>query len=424
MDADEFVWHNITLNELNLQKKEIQEKINDINDFFFQYSAAATEIFEEEILKLSHFYEYEEATLQAIPEVESHIMLLQGWIPKRLEKNLLSFLTERDIIHIAEDPKPAEVVPVSLRNNAFAQKFEVISKMYMLPYYQELDLTPFFAPFYMMFFGICSGDTGYGIILFLIGFLLKLKFKNPALKIYFTLLQFLGLGAVIMGFVMGSFFAVDLKQVEWLEPSILIKNPNQIFNFALILGVIQILWGVLLNAVKQIKLDGVKNGLASLGTLVFLLCLVIVGSEIMGANPGVLKNYAKYGIYLGLFFIFFFNSPGKSIIMNFANGFWLIFNIVTGFFGDILSYIRLFALGVSSGILGIVVNTMAKQFGAVPIIGPVIFILFIVLGHGLNIALSSLGAVVHPLRLTFVEFFKNAGFTGPGPEYKPFGNIK
>jgi len=291
----------------------------------------------------------------------------------------------------------------------------------MLPHYNDLDLTPFFAPFYLMFFGFCSGDLGYGIVLFLLGFLLKKKTKEASVIPFLNLIQLLGLGTVVMGFVMGSVFAFDLKTIPWIAKAILIKDTNQIFNFALLLGVIQILWGIIINSVKQMRQSGVKGGIATLGTFIFLLSLALTGSTLMGANPGNILNYTKYASYIGLFLIFFFNSPGKNLFINFASGLWLMYNLVTGFFGDLLSYIRLFALGVSSAILGIVVNSMAKQFSSIPIIGPVVFLLFMFAGHGLNIALSSLGAFVHPLRLTFVEFYKNAGFNGPGLEFKPFG---
>jgi len=97
-----------------------------------------------------------------------------------------------------------------------------------------------------------------------------------------------------------------------------------------------------------------------------------------------------------------------------------MYNTITGIFGDLLSYIRLFALGIASSILGLVINQMAISFGSAKYIGPVIFILFVVVGHTANLAISSLGAFVHPMRLTFVEFYKNAGFKGGGKPYQPF----
>jgi V/A-type H+-transporting ATPase subunit I len=226
-----------------------------------------------------------------------------------------------------------------------------------------------------------------------------------------------------MGFVMGSFFSYDLKNT-FLNPYIPIRDTNQIFNFALLLGLIQILTGKVLNAIKQMLQSGFIHGVATLGVAIFVLSLAIAGSPMLGAKPGTILNYTKYGMYFGLALVFLLNSPGKSIIFNLANGIWVMYGVFTGFFGDLLSYIRLFALGVSGGILGFVINTMAAQFGAVPIIGPVLFIVFMIAGHSLNIALSSLGAFVHPMRLTFVEFFNNSGFSGPGIPYKPFGKQK
>jgi len=410
-----------SLSELKEHEIEIAKDVAAIEDFYRDNALAAIELFEQEVLSLSKDYEFGEATLQATPEADNHVVILQGWIPKRQDNNLSEFIDTKNIIAIGEDPSPEDNVPVLLRNNAFARIFEPIADMFMLPYYYDLDLTAFFAPFYLMFFGFCSGDLGYGVVIFLIGTLLKKKSKNPAMRPFLTLIQVLGLGTVVMGFIMGSVFAIDLKNIPWLKPYIAMKDTTMIFNFALLLGVIQILWGIIINSMKQMRQSGVKGGIATFGSFLLILGLAISGSTLMGAKPGVLLNYTKFLIYPGLFLIMFFNMPGKNIFLNLANGLWLLYNLVMGFFGDLLSYIRLFALGVSSGILGIVVNSMAKQFSAVPYIGPVIFIVFMLGGHGLNIALSSLGAFVHPLRLTFVEFYKNAGFNGPGMQYKPFG---
>jgi V/A-type H+-transporting ATPase subunit I len=119
--------------------------------------------------------------------------------------------------------------------------------------------------------------------------------------------------------------------------------------------------------------------------------------------------------------VLFFNDPKSNIITRFGKGIWDIYSTVTGVFGDLLSYIRLFALGLSSAILGFVINDIGLQIlGSSRILGPVFFGIFLVLGHTLNILISSLGSFVHPMRLTFVEFYKNAGFKGGGEPYKPF----
>lgn len=421
IEAEQFKLPPKMLSEVKKQEKEVRDQLANIEEFYRNHALAAIELFETEIKLLTKEYEFEEATIQAAPEADNQIMVLQGWIPKRLDKDLNLVLQKSSVVHFNEPGVVDDNPPILLKNNWFAKIFEPIGNMFMLPYYNEIDMTPFLAPFYMMFFGFCSGDAGYGIVLFILGWLLKKKIKNPAARPFLTLIQTLGIGTVIMGFVMGSFFSFDMKLNKTLEPFIPIKNYDQIFNFALLLGLIQIITGKIINAVKQMIQSGFVHGLATLGMVFFILSLAISGSTMLGAKPGALLQYAPYGMYLGLAMIFLLNSPGKNILCNIANGIWVMYGVLTGFFGDILSYIRLFALGVSGGILGFVINTMAAQFGAIPVIGPVIYILFMVGGHGLNVALSSLGAFVHPMRLTFVEFFNNSGFSGPGMQYKPFG---
>ncbi|MCD8480506.1 MAG: hypothetical protein LRZ88_09995 [Candidatus Cloacimonetes bacterium] len=164
---------------------------------------------------------------------------------------------------------------------------------------------------------------------------------------------------------------------------------------------------------------GFINGLSSIGALLFVGTLSVLGAQQLGTDISAIQAYLKYPMWAGLALILLFNQPGKNPIINILGGLWVLYNMITGFFGDILSYIRLFALGVSSAILGFVINSIGSQMLGIPIAGPVIFVLFMIFGHALNLALGGLSGFVHPLRLTFVEFFKNAEFEGPGMEYKP-----
>ena len=128
-------------------------------------------------------------------------------------------------------------------------------------------------------------------------------------------------------------------------------------------------------------------------------------------------------LIIGALMAYLYNSPGKNIFVNIGLGLWDSYNMATGLLGDILSYVRLFALGLSGGILASVFNSLAV--GMSPdnaVAGPIIMVLIFVIGHAINIFMNVLGAMVHPMRLTFVEFFKNAGYEGGGKEYKPFKN--
>ncbi|MDD2331444.1 MAG: V-type ATPase 116kDa subunit family protein [Candidatus Cloacimonetes bacterium] len=421
IEADLFTFPKQSLAEYERELKSKTEELEGIEVYFTGIAKTATQLFEDEIHKLTTDYEFEDALQQADTEAEDHIRILSGWIPLEKEEGLTRYLTEHDIIHFKANPGIEDEVPILLKNNAYARFFEPISRMFMLPKYNDLDLTPFFAPFFMLFFGFCNADIGYGIALVILALFLKKKSKDQGMKNMMTLVMIFGIAASFMGWVMGSLLAFDMKEWAGIGDTVPIREMNHIFNLALVLGVLQILFGILLSTIKQIRQSGLVHGIAPFGIFLFLLSAVILGSPQLGANPGVLADYAIYTMYAGLVMIFFFNSPGKNVIINILSGIWKMYNVVTGFFGDLLSYIRLFALSVSSSILGLVVNSMGVGMLKIPYVGWLIFFVFMVFGHSLNLALGALGGFVHPLRLTFVEFYKNAEFTGPGPEYKPFG---
>src|SRR6266542_1440156 len=166
---------------------------------------------------------------------------------------------------------------------------------------------------------------------------------------------------------------------------------------------------------KMIKL-GCKYGLPQVGWIMIILHLLNM------FYFKILPFYSHIDIYIGLGLIIFFADPDAGFFKGIVSGIWELF-CITGLMGDVLSYIRLFALGVSSAILALVINSIAWQIEKVSYIGPVLFLIILLFGHTLNLFVASLGAFVHTMRLTFVEFYKNAGFTGGGNPYKPFAII-
>ncbi|MDD3562897.1 MAG: V-type ATPase 116kDa subunit family protein, partial [Candidatus Cloacimonetes bacterium] len=420
LEADKFSFHQHTLEELKQNYTEVEQRIEAVNEYFSSIAATATELFIAEVSKITTEYDFEDASLQAAKEAEDHLRIIAGWIPVSKEAGLLDFVKQEELIYFSSAAKVEENPPISLKNNWFARLFEPISKMYMLPKYNEFDLTPFLAPFFMLFFGFCNADVAYGVVLIALAIFLKWKAKNETMKGFMNLVILFGISSIIMGFVVGSVLGYDLKELPVVGEKILIQNNDQIFNFALLLGVIQILFGISIAIVKKIHQSGFMHGLSEFGTFLFIATLSVLGAQQLGTDISAVQPYLKYPLWGGLGLIMLFNQPGKNPLINIAGGLWLLYNIVTGFFGDILSYIRLFALGVSSAILGFVVNSIGAQMSSIPWVGPVIFFVFMLFGHGLNLALGALSGFVHPLRLTFVEFFKNAAFEGPGMAYKPF----
>ncbi len=241
-----------------------------------------------------------------------------------------------------------------------------------------------------------------------------------------SLAQWLGLSTVIFGILTGTFFGIDLikAEVPWLQGiKKFMISTDQLFNLAIILGVIQILFGMGLKVVNISISRGFWYSLSTIGWLVLIIGLgSVFGLKSAGMVSEAAAGILQYGVLaVAGILILLMNHPKRNILINFGAGLWDVYGMATGLLGDILSYIRLFALGVSSAILGQVFNSMAMNMKPDNVIlGPLVMILILLFGHGITIFMSGLGAFVHPIRLTFVEFYKNAGFTGGGRAYHPF----
>lgn len=292
----------------------------------------------------------------------------------------------------------------------------------------------------MLFFGLCLGDGGYGLLIWAVATFMKRKAK-PDMKGLLSLGQYLGLATVVVGVLTGSVFGIALDQVEWKWLSgvkqYFITQGNFGENFggynpmmviAVAIGIIQILFGMIVNVLKINKQHGFKYTAGHLAWVIFIIALIVyLGAPLTGLVLPVFAEYILYGIGgLSVLVILFYNSPGKNVFSNFGSALWNTYNMATGLLGDTLSYIRLFALGLTGSILGGVFNTLAIDLtaDANPFVRWIFVLLILLVGHTINFALCLIGAFVHPLRLTFVEFYKNAGFEGGGKAYKPFKSVQ
>lgn len=377
--------------------------------------------------------DWKRVTLSTDKLVEGALCLFEGFCPIDKEAELNAMLAESQVYYEETTPTKEDNTPIELKNNFYTRLFEPITRLYSLPNYAELDPTPFFAPFFMLFFGLCLGDGGYGLVILLAG--LAVIFKAPKLKEWGWLGVFMGFTTMVVGILTGMFFGINLEVVAVLAPikQYFITETNATVHvmggsyhpmmvFAILIGVFQILFAMGFKVVKIALRDGFKYAAYDCAWLVALVTLIV-----WAIFAGSLSTIGLYSIYaiLGLcaLFIMFYSNPDRKVLLlNIGGGLWGSYNMISGLLGDILSYIRLFALGLAGGILGNVFNALALQAGgACPSwIGWLPTLLILVFGHSLNFALCLISSVVHPMRLTFVEFYKNAGFEGGGKEYKPF----
>lgn len=412
------------LSKLQARYDQRQKDIQALEDDLRERAVADYNTLRELDKNLLNEFNLANVLVQTDKKAGDKLMLLEGWVPAENGQAMEMALEKQGYFFQQLEIEDGDKIPIKLRNNKFSRLYEPITKMFSLPNYGELDPTPFFAPFFMLFFGLCFGDGGYGLLVILACTIAKRK-VNPDFKPFLTLFQFLGLSALIVGTCTGSFFGVELAKIPALAPvKNYFLNSDNLMTLSIIIGLVQILFGKCIAAFK-IKLQrGTKYSIAPF-SWVFVITSLVCAFGLPYLNiqlPAMVLN-VLYGIAgLGLVIAFLYNTPGKNIFLNFGTGLWNTYNMASGLLGDTLSYIRLFAIGLTGSILGGVFNTLAiSMTDGLNVVARVIFMLLIlVVGHSINIALCTISSLVHPLRLVFVEYYKNAEFEGGGKAYVPF----
>ncbi len=355
---------------------------------------------------------------------DGYLEVLEGWAPRDRDDEVEAFLAGCDgVVYVKSRPTPEDNTPVLLKNNRFASLFEFIGSFYTLPRYGTMDLTPYFAPFYMIYFGFCLGDGGYGLLFILAGIFLR-RMSNETMRRIGGLTLWCGAATVVFGTLTGSYFGIALADLEIFAPyKDKFLTPPNLMTLAIVLGFIQILFGMALKAVSMSMQFGFRYSLPTIGWMTVIISSIVayLMNEFGISTTAILSIPHIAFMCAGGFLMLFMNSPGKNPLVNFGNGLWNTYNDLTGLLGDILSYIRLFAIGLSGGVLAMVFNDLAMGLsGDVPVLKQIIMVLILLVGHGINLFMSTLSSFVHPMRLTFVEFFKNAGFESGERAYTPF----
>ena len=389
---------------------------------------------ENELKQLQEQIDWKRVTLNTDSEADGSLKILEGFCPIDQVPALDAVLEKQEVYYQAEDPTAEDNTPIKLRNNKFTQLFESLTGMYGWPNYGEFDPTPILAPFFLLFFAMCMGDCGYGILLMIIGVLIaKKKLNIEMFDGLGPIITVLGVGTTVVGFFLGTFMGIDLYQAEWVPQglkSVMIKGEVMGYDIqmvlALCIGVFHICLAMVVKAICYTKQFGFKENIATWGWTLLIVGGLLVAILGMTILPAALFKGAIIAVgTVSALAIYIFNTPGRNPLINIGAGLWETYNMATGILGDVLSYIRLYALGLAGGMLGAAFNNLGLMVMGGSVEGAIWFqwipfVLILVLGHVLNLAMSALGAFVHPLRLSFVEYFKNAGYEGKGTLYKPF----
>ena len=428
LPATAVVLPEASLSALQAEHEQVAAALAETTSQLQQLTAAHTAELQAYREQLQSRMNFDNVRFGTETTADDHLMVLRGWVPAKKQDEMQAAFADSGAWFEFADPQPDDDIPICLKNNRFFRLFEMFTELYMLPKYNELDLTPFLAPFYILFFGLCLGDSGYGLFITL-GVLAIKFFKkdlSKGMKAAMNLLLILGLSAFFCGLLSGAFFGFNLYDLnvplfDRIGNAVHLDN-SQMFNLSLILGFIQIIFGMCLKAYNRTIQFGFRYSLSTIGWMMVILSLAVI--LLLPAYSGIAKWFTIAGFVLA----FCYNNPARyeknpatGFLINVGTGLWDAYNTATGMLGDMLSYVRLFALGLSGGILATVFDSLAT--GLAPdnaILGPIVMVLIFVVGHALNMFMNVLGAFVHPMRLTFVEFFKNAGYEGGGNAYSPF----
>lgn len=352
---------------------------------------------------------------------------LEGWVPVGAVNDVSNILTKNECAFIFRDPEENEDVPVLVVNNSIVTPFESITEMYSLPDYKGIDPTKFFAFFYVMFFGIMLSDAGYGAVISIACAVVLKKFDLEGMT-YKMIKNFFycGLSTVFWGAMFGGWFG-DFFQVAaktlfnkeitiealWFNP---MDDPTRLLIWSLIFGVVHLFLGMGINAAMLIKEGKWFDAICD----VFSWYLVILGAAMWLGGGAISESLVTPGQYMaiaGAVILLLTGGRDKKGFGKITGGLGALYNS-TSYLSDILSYARLLALGLATGVIAQVVNMMGSLAGG-GVVGGIILLIAFVVGHTFNLAINALGAFVHSSRLQYIEFFSKFYKDG-GEEFKPF----
>lgn len=409
---------SVKVSELNELNAKLDKEIESLNEKAIKLS--------EKIGDIEKIFDFYTVRLEKENSMSKLIktngtFILQGWVFKDRADEIVAKLEDKfnDVYISIEEPGEDENYPIALKNNAFAEPFEAVTELYNLPLPTEIDPSPVIAPFFMFFFGMMMADIGYGLIMGIVGlFALKFVELGSGAKKFIKLLVYCSTTTILFGFLYGSFFGGIIKLTPiWTDP---VNSPVTVLIWSMVFGLIHLFAGLGVKGYMLIKagkyIDVVYDVLFYYGLIIGLILLFVIG----GTVPKTLSIVCAIGLVATQ------GRSNESIAGKFFGGVYGLYGL-TGYVGDVLSYSRLLALGLATGLIGWAFNMLIGLVSgpAVYIFGPIIFIF----GHTFNFGIGLLGTFVHTCRLQYLEFFGKF-YEGGGIPYAPlkintkFINIK
>lgn len=400
------------LERLNEREAELRRLIDAENSAITELAKRA-----DELRLLADQYRAESERESAPVEETTETVYIEGWVRSdrtdRLERAIRRVTEVYDLTLL--DPAPEESPPTVTKNNRFIAQFETITDMFSRPHYGDLDPNPVMAPWYWIIFGMMMGDVGYGalMVLLIFGFKKLMKPRGDMAKLV-NVLFYSGFTSILFGVLFGSYFGESWNPILFGP----LDNPIGMLILSMAVGVLHIFTGMILKMVSDIRAGHLWDALFDQLTWI----LIITGLCVFGGGMalGWLQLVQNIGIALaaiGAVTILLTGGRNKKGFGKITGGVMGLYNI-TSFLSDILSYARIMALGLATGVIGMVMNLLAGMVSGIPVAGILFAIVVYIIGHGFNLAMSLLSAYVHDSRLQYIEFYGKF-YEGGGTEFKP-----
>ncbi|UCD56146.1 MAG: V-type ATP synthase subunit I [Candidatus Hydrogenedentota bacterium] len=415
---------------------ELREEIRELQERNRQLREHVTNELLPSLDKLLLLHDHYSQELHAL-EIQhsflftSHTFLINGWIVAKQERTLrrrLNDVTQGFELRCS-DPEPDDRVPILLENRPLVKPFSLITELYGQPQYTEFDPTPLLFPFFVLFFGVCLGEAGYGLVLAIGSYIILKKFEiQEGPRKLLQILVWGGLSSVVVGLFTGGIFAIDLAKLPAVFGEIQLLDPTtQVLAFlyiSFLLGLVQIMFGLGVKMVHNFREGDIIGGIFERAFWIILLVAmapILYKGLFAGAVSEPLISAGRTVALIVIVPLILARGRGiKKVLLVPLMGLLQTARDALGFFGDILSYARLMALGLSTTFLAITINDIAELILDIPFgIGYVFAALVLVFGHAFNLVINCLSAFVHTLRLQYLEFFPKF-FVGGGEPFSPF----